>query len=133
MEIERGRIMSREIKFRAWNIHNEQMCEVSHINLKGKSGVMSCAKYTSSFVFDEVILEQFTGLQDTNGVEIYEGDILELYKNKQRYVESVKYNETNRQFEAVVDDFGVYDLMRFYTIKVIGNIHENPELLEVQE
>jgi len=64
--------MNREIKLKAWDIKNKQMCEVTHLNLRGKSGVMSCAKFTRSFCFDEVILEQFICELNGDGQDVGE-------------------------------------------------------------
>lgn len=57
--------MKREIKFRAWDKNEEEMCKVWSIDFrKGKN--------------PHLIYTQFTGLTDKNGKEIYEGDILNL-------------------------------------------------------
>lgn len=76
----------------------------------------------------EVIPEtvgQFTGLTDKNGVKIFEGDVIESEKLKPSKVEF--YNCSFMFWEMTLED---YEMIYLYDeIEVIGNIHENPELL----
>lgn len=86
---------------------------------------------------ERYIVQQFTGLEDKNGREIYEGDILRFYKNKSYQADYEVYWEKHG-FSLISakrdgDDFGVYtkDLHLFKgdEPEIIGNIFENPELL----
>ena len=78
---------------------------------------------------------QFTGLYDRNGMEIYEGDIIisDEYKHTRHYV---RYMESEAMFVAMIigsplDEYcGIrQSWIDKFSKKIIGNIHDNPELL----
>ena len=129
----------KEIKFRAWDNHSEKMLEIIQINFRDNyldySGINS-ENGKRRLLLKEVELMQFTGLQDKNGVDIYEGDIL-IYQHMfvdKKSVSEVIWNEKYSGFASYVED----DERRYILEKelknqfeVIGNIYENPELLEV--
>lgn len=75
---------------------------------------------------DDVELLQFTGLKDVNGKDIYEGDILE----NRKYRSIVKF-ASGKFLADVVGTINKFDLIgESHGSKVIGNVHENAELLE---
>jgi uncharacterized phage protein (TIGR01671 family) len=148
----------REIKFRIWDKKYKTMDDVLELDLDLKVGMSGyridydkdpgedCSPSPSPalnyFKFDEVILMQYTGLKDKNGKEIYEGDIVNIYHviDKKRCNEGkykVKYEKTISGFPIILQPFTDYDeeIGGYHTpshFEVIGNIYENPELMEVK-
>lgn len=119
----------REIKFRAWDKIEGKMWNP----IVGHDGVLMASNQLGgyvSFPVNQDPLMQYTGLKDKNGKEIYEGDIV-----KPEYHDMPCEVKFGRCWFYLDGDFDVKsdDLLGNYTdnnIEVIGNIVENPELLE---
>lgn len=76
-------------------------------------------------------LMQSTGLKDKNGVEIFEGDVLTSNVQPCKMVNPIKDGYGVVRFENGMFKLGAISLVTFISkMKVIGNIYENPELLE---
>jgi len=132
--------MSREIKFRAFVKKLKWMLPVENINFAVKTVEVDLTSGNgdySEYDFDEIELIQFTGLKDKNGKEIYEGDIVKnLYvsplDNKEKsHIWVVEY-ETGMYWLRHINKMKHYDsslFLKFTRIEVVGNVHENPELL----
>jgi uncharacterized phage protein (TIGR01671 family) len=116
----------REIKFRAWNERYKRVDECYiHIHLN--------RAYSS----DDLILMQYTGLKDKNGVEIYEGDVLEskcsIFLVDFRDGSFLLINDPTCKAEAEGEcktDILNKSSIGIYNLEVIGNIYENSELLK---
>ena len=122
--------MSRKIKFRAWSNEHNRYCDLIKMDEDDRwyGYIYSCAVYLST---KDIILEQYTGLKDKNGKEIYVGDIVEIDKYGKF---QIIWNEWACKFDF--DKIGKREqeeplLSQDWEEKteVIGNIHENKELL----
>lgn len=76
---------------------------------------------------DGMVFEQCTGLKDKNGKLIYEGDIILVEDNKC----PVEWESENARYNVV--GYGEIAYLNYNDIEVIGNIHENKDLLEIKE
>lgn len=85
--------------------------------------------YASAIAYDDIdSIGQFTGLLDKNGVEIYEGDIIECWGVNLKIV----WDESDASFFADSPNSNIYESGQEWgsNCVVIGNIHEAPELLK---
>ena len=126
--------MMREIKFRAWDEKNKEWNGECLLDDNGASLRWSEGS-ESLYELDNIIIEMFTGLYDSEKQEIYEGDILESargyrYLYNMGYIGEIKYREHFADYEY--GEFGG-QLTQAKTkyCRVRGNIHVNPELMDV--
>ena len=109
----------RDIKFRAWD--NKEM----HYTLNEDGGYIDYFPLRSLLNHhNDFVWMQYTGLKDKNGKEIYEGDIL---NNDNNFKMKVGFDNGAFTIQNVMP---IRPLMeRLNNHEIIGNIHENPELL----
>jgi len=139
--------MSREIKFRTWDIENK----VITYSTKELSDFFFHIQESDGCLRDWCKLMQFTGLQDKNGKDIYEGDILLDHKDffNHKFIKAfgndkvsdkgvvvftngsvrVEFRETESSLHCHYIDNWTYD-GKIHDLEVIGNIHQNEDLLK---
>ena len=133
----------REIKFRAWDgnqmilprdkaYYQHYLSFCGQIVQKSSEGMDCFGGGDRWSRRDKVELMQFTGLQDNNGVDIYEGDIVKCING---HVGVIEWEKSDCCFnvDGYYDGGNDYPSMAFMEgqpFTVIGNIYENPELLK---
>lgn len=123
--------MPRELKFRCWDVFNKEFLQEDEFTVSSIGDVLvepfseRASKLISGMNYikpeNALILTQFTGLKDSEGKEIYEGDIVD-YPSSIKDIRLVEIE--NCQFSFIQ----YYESANQFT--VIGNIYENPELME---
>ena len=141
----------RDIKFRAWDKQTKRLFQVQALQFYGANNTVD-ACWTNGVDFDgestlgepelnnlnNLVLMQYTGKKDINDVEIYNGDI--VHDDEVIYLvgfgvftDDNDFQEpTQAQTGFYIVDIHTDETFPFYSMRyrVIGNVYENPELLE---
>ena len=138
-------------KFRAWHYEHKEM--VYFDNKKASNDIYIASNILKLMADNSPFLMQYTGLKDIDGVEIYEGDIVQIVQYESRYDGTfdefrskvifingyfgyLQYEEhlgekTDYYLSSVCTEDGI-DHKGSHFCNVIGNVYENPELLEMK-
>ncbi len=127
--IKKGAKEMREIKFRAWDKETKQMILMPLDTLFGLARFFG-------FIPINSVLMQYTG-RKIKGVEAYEWDIIENQYGKTylidfRYGSWVAVHEPlcRAEMEGECKWDYLYDFIKTYDVEVVGNVYENPTLME---
>lgn len=134
-----------KIKFRAWHKEHKYMYRVFSVIpvfekvrcVLKECDLFSHNKFMYLFSFDEIELMPYINVNDINNTEIYVGDIVEIYTTDDNgYLISTNklkvINFKNGCFRYGCKEFSLYNCCQNF-FKVVGNVYENPELLENKE
>ena len=127
----KNQMQKREIKFRAWD-KTENVMSYSDVEMFDDMVGFRFGHFGINVdTVDDIELMQYTGLKDKNGQEIYEGDIVKMYDpyTKTIMTTEVIWDDPNCRF-AMKYTFVDFDFLISDEIEVIGNVHENTELLK---
>lgn len=125
--------MAREIKFRAKRLDNGEWA-YGDLHLRTPHAHIHSEVGSKAFI-DTDTIGQFTGIKDTSDKEVYEGDILRvtsLYERNlgQQKIVEVMYDDKAGAFMAYMGAEVYLGIVECdHQIDIIGNIHDNPELL----
>lgn len=127
-------------KFRAWDKKLKKMFEVSFIDFDTKLIGLNIDLEIIIFDFDDVNLMQSTGLHDKNGKEVFEGDVIAIEVDDTGTPINARVFQNSKigvlMFHVFEDneDVPMVELLEDNSVafEIIGNIYENPELLEVE-
>lgn len=140
----------REIKFRVWQPKIKSMCKVASFDcarnpaywfqglLSGYGGIPTTSTSINRKDEPDFILMQYTGLKDKDGKEIYEGDIIkhktglkdEYGKEYEWCSGTICFRMGGYFIKYPVGNGGIYRYLDSVEVEIIGNIYENPEILE---
>ncbi len=130
----------REIKFRGKDCSGQWVYgDLIHKRHDKESILIQDYKGLGSDV-DTTTIGQYTGLKDKNNKEIYEGDIIRSYDSENKpIIHFIHWHNLNACYVATIPQYSCIcsivtrDWIKEYDKEIIGNIHDNPELIKEEK
>ena len=120
--------MDREILFRGKRVDNGEWIYGDRVRSHTKTYIVTCGEAFPDEVYPETV-GQFTGLTDKNGEKIFESDIVDILCENEE-IGVIEWEKDTAQFIVSADGFcASFDNYSGHDLEVIGNIHDNPEML----
>ena len=127
----------REIIFRAKRTDGSEWCRGFYIvegskRMSTRDTIHLIVSIEHKDVVDQETVGQYIGIDDRNGIQIFEGDIVKIISDDELAI--IEYNTSEAIFEVkyisnnIVVNFSDYLWGR--DVEIVGNIHDNPEILE---
>lgn len=129
-EIEAGGLSMREILFRAKRIDNGEWAEGLPQKMWGEWHIINTEDENTVYPIDPETICQYIGLTDKNGKKIWENDIVTGYFNHKPISGHIKYGSNAVYFIERKGLYGIHLDNSEDWLEVVGNIFDNPELLE---
>lgn len=126
--------MQDRLKYRIYDTVDREYVEVDAIRLTPNGVAVWLEETEPAINLKRYIIELCTGLKDKNGKLIYEGDIVKTEWFDEKTIYQVVWDEKMACFCFDGKDiFYLFDDLPADVTEIIGNVHENPELLEAQD
>jgi len=118
--------MNRIPNYRVWHKIEKRFVDLRSIDFELDNIGYDCqgeAHYYDVAKFEEIVFQQYTGLKDKNGKEIYEGDRVTYKLDKHYYFSEIKWGHTS----WLIDDVNAaFPLSELPNLEIIGNIFQLP-------
>ncbi len=134
--------MKRELEFKGWNTKTKEMYSSAELVkdeltllTDGRFINVSGAAHTLSRIYEHIIPLQYLGASDSKGNRLFEGDIIEADltvagNGLELVIGVIEYTEYEYVIVTNLDDWPVASLALMTSCTILGNMYQNPELME---